>query len=144
MSSTVRLVREPIDVASLSGALPEDGGVCVFVGTVRNENAGRAVLRLEYEAYEEMALAQMTEIAAETHRAFPVTEVRMVHRLGPLQIGEASVAVAVASPHRDEAFRACRYAIDTLKARVPIWKKEYYADGSAWLGGPGGEPQPGP
>jgi len=135
MASLVRLVREPIDVAALAGASPLDGAVCLFVGVVRNENQGRAVLRLEYEAYEDMALPLMEEIAAETRRLHPVTDVCLVHRLGRLEIGEASVAVAVASPHRAEAFAACRFAIDTLKARVPIWKKELYADGSAWLDG---------
>ena len=135
MSSLVRLVREPIDVASLAGGTAADGAVCLFVGTVRNENRGRAVRRLEYEAYEEMALPLMEEIAAETGRRFPVTDVRLVHRLGRLEIGEASVAVAVSSPHRAEAFAACRFAIDALKARVPIWKKEFYADGSEWLDG---------
>jgi molybdopterin synthase catalytic subunit len=80
-----------------------------------------------------MALPLMQQIARETRQRFPVTEVRLVHRLGSLEIGEASVAVAVASPHRAEAFAACRFAIDTLKAQVPIWKKELYADGSAWL-----------
>ena len=84
-----------------------------------------------------MALPLMQQIAADVRRQWPVTDVRIVHRLGRLEIGEASVAVAVASPHRAEAFAACRFAIDTLKARVPIWKKEYYADGSAWLEGPG-------
>jgi molybdopterin synthase catalytic subunit len=135
MASLVRLVREPIDVAALAGASPADGAVCLFVGVVRNENQGRAVLRLEYEAYEEMALPLLEEIAAETGRLYPVTGVRLVHRLGRLEIGETSVAVAVSSPHRAEAFAACRFAIDTLKARVPIWKKELYADGSAWLDG---------
>ena len=84
-----------------------------------------------------MAVPLMQEIAAETKRRFPVTEVRLVHRVGRLAIGETSVAVAVASPHRAEAFEACRFAIDELKATVPIWKKEYYADGTAWLEGPG-------
>ena len=135
MASLVRLVREPIDIAALAGASPADGAVCLFVGVVRNENQGRAVLRLEYEAYEEMALPLLEEIAAETRRLYPVTDVRLVHRLGRLEIGEASVAVAVSSPHRAEAFAACRFAIDTLKTRVPIWKKELYADGSAWLDG---------
>jgi molybdopterin synthase catalytic subunit len=135
MSCFARLVRDPIDVAALAGASPSDGAVCLFVGVVRNENHGRAVLRLEYEAYEEMALPLLEEIAEETRRLYPVTDVRLVHRLGRLEIGEASVAVAVASPHRAEAFAACRFAIDTLKARVPIWKKELYADGSAWLDG---------
>jgi molybdopterin synthase catalytic subunit len=137
MADLVRLVREPIDLIALAGTAPEDGALCLFVGVVRNENQGRSVERLEYEAYEDMALPLMQEIAAETRRRFPVTEVRLVHRLGPLEIGEASVAVAVASPHRAEAFTACRFAIDTLKAKVPIWKKEFYSDGSAWLEGPG-------
>ena len=91
------------------------------------------MVRLEYEAYESMALPLMEEIAAEARRRWAVSDVRIAHRLGALSIGEASVAVAVASPHRDEAFAACRYAIDTLKKTVPIWKKEFYADGSAWL-----------
>lgn len=129
----VRLQREPIDLAALHAVSPKDGALCLFVGVVRNENGGRPVLRLEYEAYEEMALPLMAEIEAEVKGRWPVTEVRMVHRLGPMAIGEASVAVAVASPHRAEAFAACRYAIDTLKAKVPIWKKEFYADGSLWL-----------
>jgi molybdopterin synthase catalytic subunit len=133
MSPFVRLVREPIDVVSLVGSNAGDGAVALFLGVVRNENRGRAVLRLEYEAYEEMALPLMEEIAAEASRRFPITDVRLVHRLGRLEIGEASVAVAVASPHRAEAFAACRFAIDTLKAKVPIWKKELYADGSEWL-----------
>jgi molybdopterin synthase catalytic subunit len=133
VSTLVRLVREPIDLASLTSRAPGDGAVALFVGVVRNENRGREVLRLEYEAYEEMALPLMEEIAVETGRRFPVTDVRLVHRLGRLEIGEASVAVAVSSPHRGEAFAACRFAIDTLKAQVPIWKKELYADGSEWL-----------
>jgi molybdopterin synthase catalytic subunit len=138
----VRLVREPIDLAALQAAAPGDGALCLFVGVVRNENSGRPVLRLEYEAYEEMALPLMEEIAAETRRRWPGTEVRIVHRLGRLGIGEASVAVAATSPHRGEAFAACRHAIDTLKATVPIWKKEFYADGEIWLEGPTPAPQP--
>jgi molybdopterin synthase catalytic subunit len=133
MADLVRLVREPIDLAALSGTSPADGALCLFVGVVRNENRGRTVVRLEYQAYEEMALPLMQRIAQEARERFPVTEVRLMHRLGTLEIGEASVAVAVASPHRAEAFQACRFAIDTLKAQVPIWKKEVYADGSAWL-----------
>jgi len=133
----IRLVRAPIDLVSLQATSPADGALCLFVGVVRDENAGRPVLHLEYEAYEEMALRLMEEIADETRRRWPVTDVRIVHRLGRLAIGEASVAVAVASPHRAEAFAACRHAIDTLKATVPIWKKESYADGAVWLEGPG-------
>jgi molybdopterin synthase catalytic subunit len=142
MGTLVRLVREPIDVASLAGTTAADGAVCLFVGVVRNENQGRPVLRLEYEAYEEMAVPLMEEIAAEARSLFPVTDVRLVHRLGPLEIGEASVAVAASAPHRDGAFAACRFAIDALKARVPIWKKEFYADGSAWLEGKAPAPRP--
>jgi molybdopterin synthase catalytic subunit len=129
----IRLGREPIDLQALQGTSPADGALCLFVGVVRDHHQGRAVRYLEYEAYEEMARPLMEEIAAEARRRWPVTEVRLVHRLGRLEIGEASVAVAVASPHRAEAFAACRFLIDTLKSKVPIWKKEYYADGSAWL-----------
>ena len=128
---TVRLVREPIDLVALQAVTPADGALCLFVGVVRDHNEGRRVLRMEYEAYEEMALPLMERIAAECRERWRVSDVRIVHRLVPLAIGEASVAVAVASPHRREAFAACRYAIDTLKATVPIWKKEFYADGAA-------------
>jgi molybdopterin synthase catalytic subunit len=131
----VRLVREAIGIEALQAASPGDGALCLFLGVVRNENAGQPVTHLEYEAYEEMALAVMDGIEAETRRRWAVTDVRLVHRLGRLAIGEASVAVAVAAPHRAEAFAACRFAIDALKAKAPIWKKEFYADGSAWLEG---------
>ena len=130
--NVILLTREPIDVAGLGRASPADGAACTFVGVVRDHNAGRRVLRLEYEAFEEMALPLMEEIAAEAKRRFAVTDVSLVHRLGLLEIGDASVAVAVFAPHRGAAFDACRYAIDTLKATVPIWKKEYYADGEVW------------
>jgi len=131
VAMTVSLVREPIDLVALQAVEPGDGALCLFVGVVRDHNEGRRVLRLEYEAYEEMALPLMETIAAECRGRWKVTDVRMVHRLGRLAIGEPSVAVAVASPHRGEAFDACRYAIDTLKATVPIWKKEFYAEGDA-------------
>lgn len=137
MATESRLVTEPIEVAGLSTTTPADGALALFLGVVRNENAGREVLYLEYEAYAEMALPMMEDIARTAAERWPVTDVRIVHRLGRLEIGEASVAVAVASPHRGEAFEACRFAIDTLKATVPIWKKEFYADGAVWLEGPG-------
>jgi molybdopterin synthase catalytic subunit len=130
----VRLTADPIDVASLLAAAPRDGAVCLFTGVVRNENGGRTVLRLEYEAYQEMALPLLEELADEVRERFEVTDVTLVHRLGVLEIGEVSVAVAVTAPHRAEAFSACRHAIDTLKARVPIWKREWYADGARWVG----------
>lgn len=141
MDDLVRLVHEPIDLSGLASTSPADGAACLFVGAVRNEHGGRKVERLEYEAYEEMALPLMKEIVEEARGRFPVGEIRLIHRLGRLEIGEVSVAVSVASPHRAEAFEACRFLIDTLKKRVPIWKKEHYADGTAWLDGPGA---PGP
>ncbi len=136
----VRLTRDKIALETLGTTTPSDGALCLFVGVVRNKNGGRPVLRLEYEAYEEMALPMMEEIAREARGRWPVSEIRIVHRLGRLEIGETSVAVAVTAPHRGAAFEACRYAIDTLKATVPIWKKEFYADGAVWLEGPGAAP----
>jgi molybdopterin synthase catalytic subunit len=129
----IRLVRGPIDLAALQQTTPVDGALCLFVGVVRNENKGKKVLYLDYEAYEEMALSLMEQTASEARRQWPITDLRVVHRLGRLEIGEASVAVAVVSPHRAQAFAACRFLIDTLKAKLPVWKKEHYADGSAWL-----------
>jgi molybdopterin synthase catalytic subunit len=141
-SAAIGLTRDPIDVSSLYAAAPSDGACCVFVGVVRNENRGRPVAYLEYEAYEEMAVTTMEEIAAEARQRFGVADVRMVHRLGRLEIGEASVAVSAAAPHRGDAFAACRYAIDALKKKAPIWKKEFYADGAVWLEGPDDASQP--
>lgn len=132
------LVREAIDVVALSQAEPEDGALCVFTGVVRNHNDGKPVLYLEYEGYEEMVITIFDDITREAKERFGANRVRIVHRLGRMEIGETSVAVVVSSPHRNEAFLACRFAIDTLKHKAPIWKKEFYADGSSWLEGPGG------
>ena len=132
------LTRSVIDVSALSSAEPEDGALCVFTGLVRNHNDGKSVLYLEYEGYEEMVVSIFDEIAEEAKTRFGVTRVRIVHRLGRMEIGETSVAVAASSPHRKEAFEACRFTIDALKHKAPIWKKEFYADGSSWLEGPGG------
>ncbi len=136
--TAISVVREAIDLAALSRTGPEDGALCVFSGVVRNHNDGKSVLYLEYEGYEEMTIAIFEEIVREAKQRFGVTRVRIVHRLGRMEIGETSVAVSVSSPHRKEAFEACRFAIDTLKQKAPIWKKEFYADGSSWLEGPGG------
>jgi molybdopterin synthase catalytic subunit len=133
----VRLTRSAIDLATLHAARPADGAVCLFAGVVRDHNDGRLVRHLDYEAYEEMALAELRSIESEVRRRWPVGDVRIVHRLGRLEIGDVSVVVVIASPHRAQAFEACRHAIDTLKRTVPIWKKEFYADGSMWLEGPG-------
>jgi molybdopterin synthase catalytic subunit len=127
-------------LAALQASTPADGALCLFVGIVRGENGGRGVLRLEYEAYEEMAMASMEQIAAEARARWPVTDIGIQHRLGPIEVGQASVVVAVTSPHRGESFAACRYVIDTLKKTVPIWKKEFYADGAVWLEGPASAP----
>ncbi|MBI4861213.1 MAG: molybdenum cofactor biosynthesis protein MoaE [Candidatus Riflebacteria bacterium] len=131
-----RLVREPLDCARIMASVtaPGAGAVCVFVGTVRNHNEGRSVLRIEYEAYEEMALEQLAAVEAEIHQRFPVTGVAIVHRLGLLEVGEASVVVAVSTGHRDEGFAACRYGIDRIKELVPIWKKEFTDSGASWVG----------
>ena len=133
----ILLVREKIDTRALVAKLkaPEDGAVVVFDGFVRNNFKGQRTLYLEYESYEAMAYAKMREIAAEIHAKFPVHRLAMVHRLGRLEIGETSVVMVVTSAHRAAAFEACRYAIDTLKRVVPIWKKEYFAGGAVWAEG---------
>lgn len=134
---TLALSREPIDAAALEAAVahPAAGALCVFHGVTRNHHLGRAVTHLSYEAYPEMALATMAVIAAELAAAWPGVRLAMTHRLGEVPLGQASVVIAVASAHRAEAFEACRHAIDQLKLRVPIWKKEFWADGSAWVEG---------
>jgi len=132
-----QLVRESIDTAELAQHVraPEDGAVVTFDGFVRNQSHSRSTLYLEYEAYESMALAKMREIGAQLHEKYRIHRVVMVHRLGRLQIGDTSVFIAVSAPHRAAAFDACRFAIDTLKRTVPIWKKEYFEDGAVWADG---------
>ena len=112
-----------------------DGAVCVFDGIVRDNTRGRKTLYLDYEAYREMALSQMSALASEAVTKFGVRDVAVVHRLGRLHVGESSVLVAVASAHRGAAFDACRWLIDTLKKTVPIWKKEQFVDGAVWADG---------
>jgi molybdopterin synthase catalytic subunit len=132
-----QLVRDPIDAPTLLGHLraPEDGAIVTFDGFVRNQSHNRATLYLDYEAYETMALSQMREIGAQVHDKFAIHRLAIVHRLGRLEIGETSVFIAVSAPHRGPAFDACRFAIDTLKRTVPIWKKEYFEDGAVWADG---------
>lgn len=131
-----RITDEPIDPAALLAAVghPSAGGTVLFVGTTRQENEGRSVERLEYEAYRDMALREMEKISAEIAQRWDVVAIAMTHRVGVVPVGEASVAVAVSAAHRDAAFQACRYGIDTLKTVVPIWKKEHYRDGERWIG----------
>jgi molybdopterin synthase catalytic subunit len=111
----------------------EVGGIVVFVGTVRNQTKGKRVLRLEFEAYEPMAMAEMRKIAEEIQSKYALLKVSIHHRVGVLAVGEIPVIIAVAAPHRKAAFEACEYAIDTLKFTVPIWKKEIFEDGEIWV-----------
>jgi len=111
----------------------QSGGINVFVGTVRAETNGKKVIRLEFEAYESMALKEMHKIAEEVLDKWPVHKIVIHHRYGVLQIGEVPVVIAVSAAHRDSAFEACRYIIDTLKKTVPIWKKEIFHDGEVWV-----------
>jgi len=131
------IVRERIDPVALLDRIKrgEDGAAVVFDGVVRNNTRGRKTLYLEYQAYEEMALKQMEELAGTALGQFPIRDVAIVHRLGRLEIGETSVLIVVASAHRAAAFEACRWLIDTLKRTVPIWKKEYFEDGAVWADG---------
>jgi molybdopterin synthase catalytic subunit len=138
------IVEHRIDVGRLIAAVTrsETGAVATFVGTTRDHNAGRRVIRLEYEAYPEMALREMRRIAEEAAQRFSVAATAMAHRIGVVEIGEARVAIAVSAAHRDAAFQACRFAIDRLKETVPIWKKEHYQGGEVWIGAQQGGPPP--
>jgi molybdopterin synthase catalytic subunit/molybdopterin converting factor small subunit len=131
------IVRQTLVTASVLESIkrPEDGAVAVFEGIVRNNTRGRQTLYLEYEAYEDMALKQMEELAERALADFKVRDVAILHRLGRLEIGETSVLIVVASAHRAAAFDACRWLIDTLKRTVPIWKKEHFEDGAVWADG---------
>jgi molybdopterin synthase catalytic subunit len=133
----IELVRTPIDSAALAAHVrgTGDGAIVLFDGFVRDHSKSRRTLYLEYEAYETMAVAKLQEITAQLHEKFAIDRVAIVHRLGRLEIGETSVFIAVSAAHRAAAFDACRYAIDTLKRTVPIWKKEYFEDGSVWADG---------
>jgi molybdopterin synthase catalytic subunit len=132
----VNIVREPIDCARLLAAVgdPTCGASVLFVGSTRDHNEGRRVVRLEYEAYEEMALQEMNRIARAALTQWRLGKLAMIHRLGPVPLGEASVAVAASAPHRADAFAAARFAIDELKKTVPIWKKEVFDGGEVWIG----------
>jgi molybdopterin synthase catalytic subunit len=130
--------REPIDAAALLAQVPSpaDGAVLLFLGVVRDQNDGRSVGHLEYEAYTPMAEAELRAICREARERWAIGAVAAIHRVGRLEIGETSVAIALASPHRDAAYDASRYVIEELKRRVPIWKREGYLDGSGeWLRG---------
>ncbi|MGA7161683.1 MAG: molybdenum cofactor biosynthesis protein MoaE [Bacteroidota bacterium] len=131
----VQIVDKKINVAELMGSVtvPEAGGVDIFLGTTRNHSKGKRVVRLEYEAYVPMALKLMSEIETEIRERWSIHKLSMIHRTGVVPVMEPSVAIAVSASHRKEAFEACRYAIDELKKRVPIWKKEIFDDGETWV-----------
>lgn len=131
----IHLTEEPIDVPGMIASVSSEkaGAVDIFVGTVRNKTQGREVVRLEFEAYDSMAVSEMEKIAAEVKENWPVEKIAIHHRKGVLNIGDVAVVIAVSSPHRKEAFEACRYAIDRLKETVPIWKKEIFEDGAIWV-----------
>lgn len=140
----VKLQDGPIRVEDLLQEVcsAADGAVALFVGTVRESNRGRAVLHLEYQAYPEMAGSQMAQIEQDTLGRFAVSAVSIVHRTGRLSIGDVAVCVAVAAPHRDEAFAACREVIERLKSEVAIWKKEAFEGGTVWIEGADETPVP--
>lgn len=136
VAEDVAVTSEAIDAETLKSSLANAaaGGFCSFEGWVRNLNEGRSVERLEYEAYEPLVISEGQRVLDEARERFPFLEARCVHRTGLLEIGDLAVWVGVASAHRDEAFKACRYIIDELKVRLPIWKKEHYVDGdSGWV-----------
>lgn len=137
------LASAPLDVQRLLGLVAGNGigGQCLFVGTVRDQNRGRPVMRIDYEAFEAMAGPEMQRIFADCRRELGSEQrpekglqLAVAHRVGSVWVGQPAVVVAAGSPHRDQAFLACRFLIDTLKERLPIWKHEHYPDGSSWIG----------
>jgi molybdopterin synthase catalytic subunit/molybdopterin converting factor small subunit len=139
------LTADPLDARRLEAAVAHSsaGAICTFTGIVRDSSRGRSVTHLDYEAYAEMATAQMRKIGDEIGERWPEARVAMAHRTGRLEIGEASVVVAVSCPHRAEAIAACKWGIDRLKESVPIWKKEHAADGTYWIEGDDAKPTAG-
>jgi molybdopterin synthase catalytic subunit len=137
-----RVTNQPIDLSELVRYVtdPEAGAIVTFIGTTRNNNEGRKVIALDYEAYPEMAEKELARIGADANNQWPLCRIAIVHRLGPVQIGEASVMIAVSSAHRHAAFAASRFAIEEIKKTVPIWKKEVFEGGEVWIGTQTGQP----
>ncbi len=142
----IAISADPIDVARVVESVhdPSAGAVNIFIGTTRGVSEGRRILRLEYEAYEPMAVSCLNRIAQDAAAQWRVTRISVVHRTGVVPVGEASVVIAVSAPHRSDAFAACRSIIERVKTEVPIWKKEYYEGGAIWveLSGTGHPPGP--
>lgn len=135
---------QPLELNALVDALGTDGvdgAVVTFIGLVRNHNAGRRVQHLVYEAFEPLALTAFRRIAGETQQRWPGARLAVHHRIGRLEVGEASVAIAVRSPHRSEAYAACRYAIERVKQIAPIWKREFFEGGDVWIEGATADPE---
>jgi molybdopterin synthase catalytic subunit len=137
-----RITRQPIDLQELVRFVTdsEAGAIATFIGTTRNNNEGRKVIALDYEAYPEMAEKELARIGQQASQRWQICRMAIIHRLGPVQITEASVIIAVSSAHRDAAFAACRFAIEEIKKTVPIWKKEVFEGGEVWIGTQTGEP----
>lgn len=137
-----RVTHEAIDLNELVRHVtdPEAGAIATFIGTTRNNNEGRRVIALDYEAYPEMAEKELARIGDDARKQWAICRMAILHRLGPVQIGEASVIIAVSSAHRDAAFAASRFAIEEIKKTVPIWKKEVFEGGEVWIGTQTGQP----
>jgi molybdopterin synthase catalytic subunit len=135
MTTQIEISDKPLNIQSCIDWVmsPQSGGIDVFIGTVRDATKGKRVIKLEFEAYEPMALKEMRKIAEKAFEKWPVQKLLIHHRIGILQVGEVPVIIAVSCAHRDAAFEACRYIIDTLKQTVPIWKKEIFEDGEVWV-----------
>jgi molybdopterin synthase catalytic subunit len=140
--SRFRVTLEPLDAGRTAAAVsaPGCGAVATFVGLVRDHNLGRRVLYLDYECYEPLAVKAFRRIAGETEAEWPAARLAIEHRVGPLQVGDASVVIAAASPHPAEAFAACRYAIERIKQIAPIWKREHFDGGDVWVEGATADP----
>jgi molybdopterin synthase catalytic subunit len=137
-----RVTDKPIDLQELVDRVtdPEAGAIATFIGTTRNNNQGRRVIALDYEAYPEMAEKELARLGEEAKKKWQICRMAIVHRIGPVQISEPSVIIAVSAAHREAAFAACRFAIEEIKKTVPIWKKEVYEGGEIWIGTQSGQP----
>ena len=131
----IQITDKPLDVSKIydQAVSEEAGAVNMFIGTVRIKTADRTVVRLEYESYEKMAITEMSKIADVAHSKWPVKNIIIHHRYGNLKVTDKAVVIAVSTPHRKDSFEACQYIIDTLKQKVPIWKKEVFSDGEEWV-----------
>jgi molybdopterin synthase catalytic subunit len=135
MQTHIEIHSEPLNIQQCIDWVmsPDSGGIDVFIGTVRNITKGKPVFKLEFEAYKKMAINEIDKISKQVFKQWPVQKVLVHHRTGMLHVGEIPVIIAVSAAHRDAAFEACRYIIDTLKQTVPIWKKEFFEDGDVWV-----------